>query len=387
MEPISVSQYLDRLNLKLKSEKAKIVGEVSGLKLHQNGHYYFSLLDKSDQSKIDCVIWRSNYRLFGVELKDGIQVISSVSPNIYKPNGRISFIVDSIELAGEGALKMAYEKLKKKLSEEGLFSETRKREIPKYPHRIGVITSRTGAVIHDFNTNLGKFGYKILLADSRVEGQDALKDLLSALNTLKKEKIDVLVIIRGGGSLEAFQAYNNEVFVREVATFPVPTITGLGHDQDAPLVSFVSDKNVSTPTAVANLLNFSWQEALSQVSLYQERIFSYFQASIFDAFRLAEDTMFREAERIGYDIQRISDSLLQSERDLGRGFNQIIQNLETFLKDAEKTIEFGSPEGQLKRGYSIISHNGKVVRKIKDVKVGDDLNLRLSDGMIESKVI
>jgi exodeoxyribonuclease VII large subunit len=387
MEPLSVSQYLDRLNLKLKAEKAKIVGEVSGLKLHQNGHYYFSLLDKTDQSKIDCVIWRSSYRLFGVELTDGLQVISTVAPNIYKLNGRISFIVESIEHAGEGALKIAYEKLKKKLEEEGLFSISRKKEIPAYPQKIGVITSKTGAVIHDFNTNLGKYGYKVLLADSRVEGQDALRDLLSAVETLRKEDLDVLVIIRGGGSLEAFQAYNNEVFVRAIALFPVPVITGLGHDKDAPLVSFVSDKNVSTPTAVANLLNSSWLEALSLISSYQERIFSYFQSEIIDAFRKAEDTMFREADRMEFTLKQTRTNLSLFLKDILRGFEIKTDNLKDLLRQGEKTINFSSPERLLSSGYSIVRNNGKILRKKRDVKVGDTLETQVLDGMIESKVI
>ncbi len=382
-ETLTVSQYLDRINAKLKTESARIIGEVTGLKLHQNGHYYFSLLDKEDQSKIDCVIWRSNYKLFGVELKDGIEVTASVTPNIYKLNGRISFIVSSIELVGEGALKIAYEKLKKKLELEGLFAEERKREIPNYPQKIGVITSKSGAVINDFLTNIGKFGYEIYFVDSKVEGADAIKDLLSAVSTLKTKDIDVLVVMRGGGSLESFQAFNNEVLVREVATFPVPVITGIGHDKDLPLVSFVSDKNVSTPTAVANLLNSSWRDALSLVKLSEEKILSSFASSLSEKKFFIENSVVR-MER---GIKMVSDDLKRSTEAIFRGFTLLLENTGEFLKQSGKTLELLNPTRQLAQGYSIIKYKGKVLKSKKNVKKGDELELLVSDGIINSQII
>lgn len=384
IDAIPVSKYLERLNATLKTESANIIGEVSGLKLHQNGHFYFSILDKTDQSKIDCVIWRSNYKLFGIELADGLEIIVSVVPNVYKLNGRLSFIVGALELVGEGALQIAYEKLKSKLQAEGLFLESRKREIPKYVQRIGVITSKSGAVINDFLSNIGKFGFEILFVDSKVEGQDAIRDLLSAVETMKTKNIDVLVIMRGGGSLESFQAFNNEMLVKAVANFPVPVLTGIGHDKDAPLVSMVSDKNVSTPTAVANLLNFGWNEVLSKVNLFEEKIFSHFQSSIFDAFRIAEDTMLREAERIESGIRRTSDNLNIYAKELVRGFGLVSGNVSDFLKQSTKTIEFGNPERQLSKGYSIVKVKGKVLRSVKNVKSGELLDITVSDGIIRS---
>ncbi len=384
---ISVSKYLDKLNSTLKTESAKIIGEVSGLKLHQNGHYYFSLLDKTDQSKIDCVIWRSNYKIFGVELADGLEVIVSALPNVYKMNGRLSFIVNAVELVGEGALQIAYEKLKKKLELEGLFVESRKKEIPLYPQRIGVITSRSGAVINDFTTNIGKFGFEILFVDSKVEGQDAIKDLLSAMATLKNKNLDVLVMMRGGGSLESFQAFNNETLVRVVAEFPAPVLTGIGHDKDVSLVSLASDKNVSTPTAVANLLNSGFLEARGEIRFLEEKIFSNFQSAIFDTFRRAEDTLFREMDGVELKLKQISDMIILQTRELIRGFSDLSANALDFLVQSGKTIQLSNPERQLAYGYSIIKSKGKVVRYTKDVKTDDNIELMVSDGIIKSKVI
>ena len=387
-EIISVSQYLDRLNTLLKVERAKIVGEVSGVQEYPGRSYlYFSIKDSKDQSTLKCFMWKRDFKISGVMLRDGIEVIVTAYPNIYKPNGGLTMQVELVELVGDGALQIAYEKLKKKLETEGLFAENRKREIPAYPHRIGVITSKSGAVINDFLSNIGKFGFEILFVDSKVEGQDAIKDLLSAISTLKNKNLDVLVIMRGGGSLESFLAFNNEMLIRVVADFPVPVLTGIGHDKDTPLVSMVSDKNVSTPTAVANLLNSSWNEAQSKIRLYQEKILYSFQYNILDAFRNAENTMLRQLEAIQSGIHRISETIMTHAKELNWEFSLLLSHTLDFLKQSAKTIEIQSPKRQLAFGYSIVRHNGKILRKMKDTKIGDRLDIEVSDGTIASKVI
>ncbi len=382
---VSVSEYLDKLNTVLKNEKAKIVGEVSGMQLHQSGHLYFSLIDKADRSKIDCVLWKSKYDIYGKIIQNGTEVLVTVVPNIYKPWGKLSAQVEVVELVGEGALQVAYEKLKKKLELEGLFDESKKRPLPQYPHKIGVITSKTGAVINDFLTNIGKFGFEILFVDSKVEGAEATPDLLAAVEALKGKDIDVLVVMRGGGSLESFQAFNNEVLVRAVADFGVPVITGIGHDKDAPLVSMVSDKNVSTPTAVANLLNTSWNEALYKVNIYEEKIFSNFSA-LLEVFKRAEDTLLRAVDRIDATILRYKDTIVNHAKDLVMGFENMTKDLGELLQNSGKVIELSNPERQLAHGYSIVRSGGKIVKSKKDVKKGDDLDIMVSDGTITSKI-
>lgn len=364
-EPISVSNYLNKLNKTLSGEKAKIVGEVSELKMYEGKSYlFFSLRDTKDQSVINCMMWKRDFAISSVELRDGLEIIISATPEVYKPNGRMTFKVESVELVGEGALQIAYEKLKKKLELEGLFADSRKRALPEYPRRIGVITSKSGAVINDFLSNIGKFGYEILFVDSRVEGVEAIKDLLSAVEILAKKEIDVLVMMRGGGSLESFQAFNNEMLVRAVAEFPVPVLTGIGHDKDIPLISLVSDKNVSTPTAVANLLNSSWNSALADVRLSGEKIMRYFSA-ILDTFHRAEETMLRSVDRIDSAIKGLFES----------------------LKYSEKVILMGSPEKALSRGYSIVRHGGKILKSVRNTKKGDMLDIMVSDGIINSQTL
>lgn len=383
-EIISVSQYLDRLNTTLKGERAKVIGEVSGLQMYEGRSYlYFSIKDSKDQSTVKCFMWKRDYSLSGVTLKDGLEVIVTAYPSIYKPNGGLTLQVEVVEMVGEGALQIAYEKLKKKLGDEGLFAESRKRQIPNYPHKIGVITSKSGAVINDFLTNIGKFGYEIFFVDSKVEGQDAIKDLLSAVNTLKTKDLDVLVIMRGGGSLESFQAFNNEVLVRAVAEFPVPVLTGIGHDKDAPLVSMISDRNVSTPTAVANLLNESWNEALSLVTLGEERIFSKFTSVLRDKQFFIENSVVR-MER---GIKMVVDDIKKSKEVMLRCFDSLFENVSNFLVQSKKTLELLNPTRQLTQGYSIVKNNGKVLKSRRDVKKGDTLDILVSDGSILTEVI
>lgn len=383
-EVISVSQYLDKLNLVLKGEKAKIIGEVSGIQEYPGRSYlYFSIKDSKDSSTIKCFMWKRDFTLSGVALKDGLEIIVSAYPAIYKPNGGLSLQVETIELVGKGALQVAYEKLKSKLESEGLFSPLRKRLIPEFPHKIGVITSKSGAVINDFLTNIGKFGFEILFVDSKVEGVDAIKDLQVALETLKHKDLDVLVIMRGGGSLESFQAFNNEILVRAVASFPAPVLIGVGHDKDLPLVSLVSDRNVSTPTAVANLLNQSWTDALSQIELGEERIFSRFLSSLRDKQFFIENSVVR-MER---GISSVSNDIKQKTESFFRGFDYLLKSTSDFLLQAKKTIDLSNPKRQLSQGYSIVKKAGKMVKSVKDTKRGDRLELMLSDGNIDSQVI
>ena len=383
-EIISVSQYLDKLNVTLKGQRAKVVGEVSGVQMYEGRSYlYFSIKDSKDQSTVKCFMWKRDFAISGVTLKDGMEVIVTVYPNIYKPNGGLTLQVEGVELVGEGALQLAYNELKKKLEAEGLFKEERKREIPEYPHRIGVITSKSGAVINDFLTNIGKFGYEILFVDSKVEGADAVKDLLSAVDTLSHKDIDVLVIMRGGGSLESFLAFNNEALVRKVASFPAPVLTGIGHDKDLPLLSMISDKNVSTPTAVANLLNSSWDEALSIVNLGEERIFSKFESLLRDKMFFIENSVVRMES----GIKMVGNSIEVYSKEIFQGFTNLLQNTADFLSQSKKTIELLNPERQLSQGYSIIKKGGKVLRSVKNVKEGDKLDILVSDGIINSQVI
>ena len=381
----SVSEFIYLLNIGLKSSKAKIIGEVTEIKISSLGHVYFSLKDEKDGAVINCIIWKTRYNLYGIRLEAGMKILASGYPEIYAPLGKLSFIAETIELAGEGELKKQYDELKKKLTEEGIFAEERKRPIPKYPQNIGVITSRQGAVLADFLNNVGKFGFKIKMIDSRVEGQEAVGDLLSSIKTFKNKDIDVLVIIRGGGAFESLMPFNNEALIREVANFKVPVIAGVGHHKDEPLITFAADVSVSTPTAAANYLNQSWEEALLLLERYERGIIGSYQ-EIFENYKTIENKLKISLQNFKNAISGVKIELRNYLDKSFAGFKSILSTLSEKLVQSEKVILLNNPERQLKLGYSIAIAEGGVIRKINDVKIGQSFDLRVSNGRINSEV-
>ncbi|MFC1629755.1 exodeoxyribonuclease VII large subunit [Patescibacteria group bacterium] len=382
----SVSGFIKFLNIGLKRSKAKIIGEVGEAKSGPTGHVYFTLKDEKDKGgMINCIIWRSRYSLYGIKLQEGMRIMAFGYPEIYPPSGRLSFIAETIEIAGEGELKKQYDELKKRLKEEGIFAEARKRPIPKYSQKIGVITSRQGAVLADFLNNIGNFGFKIKMIDSRVEGQTATKDLLASIRALRKKDIDVLVIIRGGGSLESLMPFNNELLVREVASFPVPVIAGIGHDKDEPLLALAADAAESTPTAVANLLNKSWQEALLLLERYERGILGYF-AGIFEKYRRAERSLMISFGNFKNTLLNVKINLRNSADKSFFGFESLLSRVDQQIRHAEKTVSSNNPERQLMLGYSIVRHSGRIIRTVQNARIGSNIDIRVSDGEINSEV-
>ena len=403
----SVSEYIDILNSELKKYRVKVIGEVGKVDIWQSGHVYFSLRDEKDKSVINCVMWRSKYGLFGIKLKEGDKIIAEGYSDIYKLTGKLSFIAETIELAGEGRLKKEYEELKKKLAGEGIFEESKKRAIPMYVQKIGIITSKQGAVLADFLSNIGSCGFKIKMIDSRVEGQSAITDLLSAVRTFREKDIEVLVIMRGGGSFESLQPFNNELLVREIADFPVPVIAAIGHEKDVPLVSLAADLEVSTPSIAAITLGKSWKEAAVFLERYERDIFDKFRDNMESAHNLLGRSIEAIRESCEFIIKRYKDiennfrvsvqnfknTLLNKRNNLKiywgeilLGFSSLIKKIYQQIEKSESIIVAHNPERQLKLGYSIASVNGKIIKSIKNVAVGNNIDLMVVDGTIVSQV-
>ena len=369
----TVVQYIEILNTFLKRETVRITGEVSELKRAASGHVYFTIKDKDAPGVIDCIIWSRNYQLCGVALEVGMEVILSGHPNIYAPSGRLSFVADTVELVGEGALKKAYDDLRKKLEAEGLFAEERKRALPDYVSRIGVVTSMKGAVIHDFMNNLGRFGFRVRGIDSRVEGQQSVKPLLAAVRAMRAETreggaaaedaIEALVVIRGGGSLESLQGFNNETLVREIVDFPVPVIAGIGHDQDVPLMALAADYMTSTPTAAAHLLNRSWEAA-----------------------RMKLEQAARIHVRVGNELARVKADLALARGALIDHMTDGIARLRERLAHADQVVRLNDPARQLRLGYAIARKGGKVLRSAEALVHSDAVDVQLADGTVRTRV-
>lgn len=383
---LSISAYLKLLNGILNSFEARIVGEVSEVKISSVGHVYFSLKDKKDKSVLSCVIWNYDYKLCGVELKEGLEIVAKGIPDVYPPTGRLSFKAKTIQLMGEGELKKEYEKLKKKLEDEGFFDLEKKKEIPSFVKRIGIITSKQGAVISDFLNNLGRFGFQIKFIDSRVEGLEAVRDLLNSVKTMKKQDVDVLVIMRGGGSLESFLAFNNEILIREIASLPFPVIAAIGHDKDVPLLSLVADKMVSTPTAAANLLNQSWQEAELELKAMEREIFNSFSSSLRNLEYRTNNLFLKIKDKLEKVISLFKMIEFRIKTVIPKILENEINKMKDKLENVEKIINQNDPERNLKLGYCIATSKKGVIKNINNIEVEDIIDLKVYNGTINTQV-
>jgi len=378
----TVSEYIEFLNNFLEGCEAKIEGEVSQVKKSSKGHVYFSLKDKNG-SILDCVVWNYYYRLCGINLEEGMNIIVGGTPNVYAPSGRLSFKASTIELMGEGALKKQYLELKNKLEKEGVFD--RELELKKYPKNIGIITSKYGAVIQDFLNNLGRYNFKIKFIDSRVEGSEAIEDLISAIKTFKKENLDCLVVMRGGGSKNSFDVFNNETVIREIIDFPCSVISGLGHHEDEPLFALASDYSVSTPTAAAELLNSSWDKIIYELKNQEQYIFEKYKDLLTNINYKIEKAV-NSFSIIENEIKNKNIFLDNLQTNLVNSFSSIVKETKNKIDYLEKGINYNNPNRQLKMGYSIIRKNNTIIKSINCINENDLIDLEVLDGIIKSKV-
>ena len=408
---LSVSGFWDIVNrslLDVSSKVAFVRGEVSELAPRENG-VHMTIKDAGDGSTLRCFI--SAWVLDGLDLslENGMEVKVSGTLSAYKKGGSVSFYVRRIELAGEGALRRAYEILKQKLEKEGLFE--RKRQLPEFIERIGVITSKDGAVISDFRTNLDAIGLKVFLYDVRVEGALAVKEITAAIrwfNAHMADDIDALVVIRGGGSLESLQAFNDETVARALFASKIPTICGIGHDKDVSITSMVADAEVSTPSIAAMIVNRSWDRLRRTVPMrsrdiisryerslfaarakgdaYSAKMFGYFR-SIFVRSRMLERTLSARIERIIETCERQRlwlDTVERRIKDvLGQGIRHTVERLGSY----EAYLAGVDPERNLRLGYSILrGEDGNIIRSARDVRSGDRMVARLHTSEIIARV-
>ena len=383
-EPLTVSQFLESVNFMLSTGRPMVVGEVSEFKL-TNKWVSFSLQDKEDRAILKCIIGLWDFKRMGVEIIDGMEVKVGGTARITKSYGSFGLWVDSIEPVGEGSLKKSYQLLLKKLEQEGLF--TRKRELPNFILNVGVISSKDGVVIHDFQNNLRKFGIHVNFINSRVEGKDAVDQITKAIAWFNKKMpaLDALVIIRGGGSLESMQAFNNEIVCREIFASKIPIITGIGHDVDVPIACLVADVSVSTPTAVANLINRSWDSLVIGLPRLEDGILGRYE-------RIIQSANDRAVLYITSMVGQIKAVLLNfellAERITKEGLRAIsnsIKNKFDLIDKSEKIINIANPERNLRLGYSLtLNESGRVVRGISEIQKGDKLKTLLADGEIQS---
>ena len=402
---VSVSSYLQTLNGALGEFGAIVLGEVTEARSYPSG-IYFAIKDATGaEGVLNCYLSPYKVRLFGHLITPGTELRIAGVPRIAARKGSFSFAVEAIELAGAGALRAAYDELKKKLEAEGLFE--RHLPIPTCTKRIGIVTSRAGAVIDDFRKNLDKRGYELLMHDARVEGVRAVPSILQAIEWFRdhEDRIDLLVVMRGGGSLEDLQAFNNESVARAVASLSVPVIAAIGHDRDVPIANLTADISTSTPSIAALQINRSWEAADATLVLGTERLLRGSQAIVQRLqSRIALGTE-RLASRSSALVERTNERVNRSAVLLSRHFAGLSQvpgeqfallvsaftamsrRLSDRLVAVERELDIVNPQRTLRLGYSILTDaQGQMIRSVSDASVGQGIRARVADGTITATI-
>lgn len=366
-----------------------VQGEISNLTHHTSGHLYFTLKDSN--AELRCVMWR-NIALRQTQLPangDAVEVHGYIS--VYETRGQYQLYADAIRPLGEGALFQEFLRLKARLEAEGLFDPARKRPIPKLPRRIGVVTSSTGAAIRDILSTLARrFPLaEVILAPTLVQGEDAPQAIVTALKSLNEQtQPDVILLARGGGSLEDLWAFNDERVARAIADSPAPIITGVGHETDFTIADFVADLRAPTPTAAAELATPDREELRLDLSEATRRLAQTAQDIIQQhAWALgglqSRLMMQSPRSRLLSDRQRLDELI---HRSLLSWDHQIaLQRSE--LSGLQQRLDGLNPTGVLGRGYALVSRlDGQPIGSLSEVHVADLLNVRLVDGAFEAQV-
>lgn len=408
----AITRYLkSRFDSDSNLQRVYLKGEISNFKAHSSGHFYFSLKDAG--SKINAIMFRSSTSKVLFKPVDGMKVLVSGRISIYEAMGSYQIYVDDMQEDGVGNLYVAFEELKKKLSNEGLFDDKYKKRIPKIPKRVGVITAPTGAAIRDILTTI-KRRFPIcetILFPTLVQGESAKDDIVRNIKRAEGYDLDVLIVGRGGGSIEDLWSFNEEVVARAIFECDIPIISAVGHEIDFTISDFVADLRAPTPTAAAELavpnmielkkhinelkirLNESINKKVNYSKLYLDSIKNSFVIKnpmiMFDSKRQSLDLIYDKLNNL---ILKNVD--LQKERLLRIKRSFVISNPSFLYRDEKNKLyniisklELLNPLNVLSRGYSITYYNDKTLKSIKNVKKSDMISVKVLDGVIDAEVV
>ncbi len=391
--PVSVSELNNSVKLLLESQPSfsgiVVEGEISSVSF-KGGHMYFALSDSA--SKVNCIMWRS--RLYSISFKPeiGKKVILTGSINVYPANGTYSLICDSLKEKNEsGDLYEAFEKLKLKLASEGLFDNSRKKPIPGFPERVGIITSSSGAAVHDILKNAKETGSlsEVILYDASVQGVNAPAELSSGIRYFNNtDSVDVIIIGRGGGSIEDLNAFNDENLARSIGASHIPVISCVGHEQDFTICDFVADLRCLTPTAAGQVVFPDLDVIREYISdLYEKELHSI--KSLVDTWKakLARESESRYLKDPESNINDKRQSLAIMSERLDVAENNISRLKKAELKNFAENLNMLNPLSVISRGFSAVYDDcGRLVRSTEDVGKGDLINIKVTDGNIKGIV-
>jgi exodeoxyribonuclease VII large subunit len=366
-----------------------VQGEVSNLSVPRSGHMYFTLKDA--QATLRCVMWRSQVARLTYLPQDGDQVEIHGSISVYEAGGQYQLYADQIRPIGEGLLYQEFNRLKQKLQDEGLFDPERKRPVPYSPQTIGIVTSPTGAALRDIlNTLRRRYPLvEVVLSPTAVQGDAAQDEIIAALQYLNQfVQPDVILVARGGGSIEDLWAFNEEQVARAIAASNAPVICGVGHETDFTIADFVADLRAPTPTAAAELAVPDQMEIrgilLERLAALAQNFSEQVAEKRWNLQQLLSNLLRRSPDaQLRSNRQRVDDLIRQGERAI----RYQIELQRTQLQGFSQYISALNPQGIMERGYAVVTQpDGSVVKKVKDVKTGDQLKVRVSDGTFYAKV-
>ena len=366
-----------------------VKGEISNLKYHSSGHIYFSL--KDSVSKINCVMFKNNSMNLDFELEDGMEVVANARCSIYQGTGSLQLYIDKLQKEGLGELHIKLEILKKKLQEEGYFNEEYKKPIPRMPKRIGVVTSETGAVIRDIInvTRRRSSLVDIVLYPALVQGEGAYKSIIKGIEYFNKEKsVDTIIIGRGGGSLEELWNFNEEELAKEIFKSKIPIISAVGHEVDFTISDLVSDFRASTPSQAAEIAVPLEEDILKTIKDLENKI----NKSVLDVLLYEKEKLNNYKRLLNSNSPEVilSNAYLEIDRIEERARNIVFNRLEKEkfkIKAFNDLLEAHNPLNVLKKGYTIIEDNNKVISSKSMLSDIDEVNIVFSDGKVKSKIL
>jgi exodeoxyribonuclease VII large subunit len=367
----------------------EVEGEVSNFSAPASGHWYFSL--KDDRAQLRAVMFRGRNRLVDLRPKDGLSVTCEGSLGIYPARGEVQLIVDSLTSGGVGDLQQAYEELKRRLAEEGLFAAERKRPLPAFPTTIGVVTSASGAAIHDILNVIRRRapGLRILLRPVKVQGEDAAADIVAAIEDLNRCSLpDVLIVGRGGGSLEDLWAFNEEIVARAIVASQLPVISAVGHEVDVTISDLAADVRAATPSAAAEMVAKSRLELEAHLDHLGMRL----QSQLLQRIALVRQRLDNLDRRLTLSVRDWSTqegTLASLTHRLQRAMQGELRHYADRLARNAGRLQALSPLRQLERGYVIASleQDAAGLSCKQGLAPGDDLWLRFVDGRVRTQVV
>ncbi len=404
---LSVSQLVKGVKLQLEANFRDlwVRGEISNFKTPSSGHSYFTLKDSDAQIRAVC--FRMQNRLLKFRPQDGMDVIARGSLSVYPPRGEFQLVVEFMEPVGPGALQLAFEQLKARLQSEGLFDEARKKDLPLLPAKIGVVTSSTGAAIQDILRVLSRRNDRvnILIFPTRVQGSGAAQEVARGIQYLDtREDIDVIIVTRGGGSLEDLWAFNEEVVARAIFDCRIPVISAVGHQTDFTITDFVADFRAPTPSAAAEIVSGAREDLCTRVEGLQKRSIQAFRLGLKDRRerlrRLATSRAFVDAEsKLRFFLQRLDElhsrlvktvptlsiwlrqRCLQQDQLLRQQIQFYLQSKKHLITASSGQLQAYSPLAVLERGYAIVTTTSKeVVRDPDQIREGEEIGVRVQHG-------